>query len=65
MWAAMGLKSHFTVDAERKNVRQGQDVGAKQKSGTDIEAEQRLQQFFAPFNRKLFNLIGRELPWSK
>ena len=77
IFAAMGLPPHPLADATGQNVRSagsgatfvkgGQPTAANRKGSTEEEAATlgRLRRFFAPFNKKLYAVLGRDLGWPE
>jgi len=55
VWEAMGLPPYELQDLESQNVRSNSEP-------SPIESE--LRRFYAPFNEKLFGLIGKDLGWN-
>ena len=65
IWAAMGLPSHSIANTEWQNVRSGMGGKPKKdKSDADSEAERDLRSFYSPFNRRLFETLGKDLAWG-
>lgn len=57
MYDFLGLPPHTIIDTEAKNTRKYEPIRAETKA--------RLAEFYAPFNRQLFALLGREMPgWA-
>jgi hypothetical protein len=53
----LGLPPHTIIDTDAKNTRSYPPI--------DPATKARLARFYAPFNRQLFALLGREMPdWA-
>ncbi len=58
MFDFLGLPPHTIIDTDAKNTRRYPPI--------DPETKARLARFYAPFNRHLFRLLGREVPgWAR
>lgn len=57
MFDFLGLPPHTIIDTDAKNAREYAPIRPETKA--------RLARFYAPFNRQLFELLGREMPgWA-
>lgn len=53
----LGLPPHTIIDTDAKNTRRYPPISPETKA--------KLARFYAPFNRQLFDLLGREMPgWA-
>lgn len=53
----LGLPPHTIIDTEAKNTRRYPPISP--------QIKEKLARFYAPFNRQLFDLLGREMPrWA-
>lgn len=57
MFDFLGLPPHVIIDTDAKNTRKYEPMSPQTK--------ERLARFYAPFNRHLSELLGREMPgWA-
>lgn len=53
----MGLPEHRIIDPDAKNTRKYDPMSQ--------ETKEMLKRFYEPYNRQLFDLLGRDFDWSK